>query len=234
LIWAGFLLALEPKDGARIMETSHIFIDGPGCSGIVIHHQRGFALTAEHCLPDSEMPENDFWVSMGPDDENKRMACLTQILARDKEYDLALLDISQCHPTQSVRVLRKGRDILAGQQVFIFGNPLGRAYRNSLSVGHVANPKRFSYYGPDHSENDIYFLQFSGGVWRGNSGGAIINKDGHLIGLVQALAIDVYMSYEERSVVRIPHIGIGIHRDTIIRFLSENIQAKQLNEALSR
>jgi len=176
------------------------------------------------------MDKETFTISLGPDLEDQRSGCLGHILARDDTVDIAFIDVSECRPKTSIKVLHPSRNIYLGEQVFIFGNQIGHFYRNSLSVGHISHVKR---YAPNDIEG-LFHIQFTGGVWAGSSGGAVLNNEGYLIGLVRANATAIQPGFFGQNIVDLPHIALGVHRDLIVRFLSQHLSQRSLKEVLSQ
>ena len=66
-----------------------------------------------------------------------------------------------------------------GEGCSILGNPLGLD-EASFSYGHVRDNKYF------HSQNIIESISITAPLFSGNSGGAIINKQGQIIGIISA------------------------------------------------
>lgn len=217
------LQSMTSVDSQNIMDTAHLYIHNSNCSGIVIYHQKGIAITANHCIDESINENID--ISMGSNIGNSRIQCYGKLFYSNESYDLALIDISQCKPRKSIKILHPSHDLLLGSKVFIFGNPMGKSYLNSLIVGYVSNSKRID---SDGSE----YLQFNGGIWGGHSGGGILDNDGYIVSIVRAFAISPdIVSYSVP--VGLPHVGLGIHRDTIVKFLSEYFNQYEMDEILS-
>ena len=71
------------------------------------------------------------------------------------------------------------QDATYGDEVFTVGYPMGRG--PALSFGQVGNPNTFL------STTQSRLLQVDLSACRGNSGGGLLNHDGHLVGLVHAI-----------------------------------------------
>ena len=98
------------------------------------------------------------------------------IVAKDEANDLALLKTDH-HWAQAVS-FRDGNEIRIGESVFAVGFPLtGLVSSSSIvttgSVNAVAGPR-----------DDSRLMQISAPIQPGNSGGAVLDNDGHLIGVV--------------------------------------------------
>ena len=98
------------------------------------------------------------------------------IVAKDDANDLALLK-TEHHWTQAVS-FRDGNEIRVGENVFAVGFPLtGLVSSSSIvttgSVNAITGPR-----------DDSRLMQISAPIQPGNSGGAVLDNDGHLIGVV--------------------------------------------------
>jgi hypothetical protein len=95
-------------------------------------------------------------------------------------YDLALIQV-QAPPGVTFVVPPKsaGRPISTGEDCFVIGNPsgaAGKALENSITRGIVS--------AADRAVDDQRFIQISAPVNPGNSGGALCDKNGVLVGIV--------------------------------------------------
>lgn len=69
-------------------------------------------------------------------------------------------------------------DIMVGEPAIAIGNPMGLEYRGSVTVGVISALNRTI------SSNDaVSFLQTDAAINQGNSGGALVNADGEVIGI---------------------------------------------------
>jgi serine protease Do len=119
-------------------------------------------------------------------------------IARNKEVDLAVLKIRGDHVfPEAAKVASKDYVVRRGERIWIVGNPL--MLYNSVNEGVVSYPNR-RITDPDDKPGDVgeVKIQFSGGIAPGNSGGAIYNDNGELIGVVSM----VFKSY--------PFIGFAV------------------------
>lgn len=101
------------------------------------------------------------------------------ILGVDQPDDLALLKIEPPHPLKTIKLI-DSRDVLVGETVIAIGNPLG--LENSVSAGVVSGKKRI-FGNPQEGVvmNDL--IQTDAAINAGNSGGALLNLDGELVGV---------------------------------------------------
>jgi len=144
--------------------TCVIILDDVYCgTGILI--KKNFVLTSYHVVSEFQNMEIEF---------NSRQKCIGQLVAFDEEQDLALIEL-ETMKTIPQKDMKLGMKCFVGQTVYAFGSPLGLNY--SVSHGIVSN----DYRGFD----GMKVFQIDAPVNNGNSGGAVINSKGELIGIVQ-------------------------------------------------
>ncbi|NLH80707.1 MAG: trypsin-like peptidase domain-containing protein [Phyllobacteriaceae bacterium] len=102
------------------------------------------------------------------------------ILARTTQNDLAVLKVD-LKPT-AVAKFRSGAQIRLGDPIVLFGYPLAGelTITGNLSTGLVS-----AMAGPGE---DVTRMQISAPVQSGNSGGAVVDQSGHVVGVVVAKA----------------------------------------------
>lgn len=102
------------------------------------------------------------------------------ILARSSQNDLAILK-TDMKPAGHAK-LRSGGQIRLGDPVVLFGYPLA----GELTVtGNLATGMVSAMAGPGE---DVTRMQISAPVQSGNSGGAVVDQSGHVVGVVVAKA----------------------------------------------
>ena len=75
--------------------------------------------------------------------------------------------------------LANSEDIVVGKQVIAIGPPITFSLRNSATVGHIS--------GLNRSVGDPYrLIQTDTAITHGNSGGALINMNGELVGITSS------------------------------------------------
>ena len=95
----------------------------------------------------------------------------------DEDTDLAIVKIKKiCLP---VVKFANSEDIVVGKQVIAIGTPITFSLRNSATVGHIS--------GLNRSVGEPYRLvQTDTAITHGNSGGALINMNGELVGITSS------------------------------------------------
>lgn len=214
------------------------FIVGRGCSGTLISLKHKLILTNHHCIddfisayereeqqPDGTMKKvkrerrGEVRVSQRAYLQGQQVGEIsyqTTIAAHKKTSDLALLQIKaeDLPYTAYSRVLPEGKDIQRGQNLYVVGNPAGLDATVVAGIVSSTN-RREKFYWTDYEE--VAFVQFSGGVWFGNSGGALYSDTGYLIGVPAVI-------------VGTAHLGLAIHYNTIRAFLKENCYEEVYSE----
>jgi serine protease Do len=148
-------------------------------SGVVID-AGGYIMTNAHVVANARRVEV---IVSGPGDEVAAGTRLTahgrrleaSIVGVAKELDLALLKIDPAVsppplPLADYDALRQG------QLVFAFGSPEG--LRNSVTMGVVSAVAR----QPD-VDNPLVYVQTDAPINHGNSGGPLVDVDGHIVGI---------------------------------------------------
>ncbi|REE78620.1 serine protease Do [Paenibacillus taihuensis] len=106
-----------------------------------------------------------------------------KIIGKDEITDLAVLEID-ASGIDTVAQIGDSEDLRAGQWVMAIGNPLGLS--DSLSMGIVSKTKRvipvsLSQDGNYDWEQEV--IQIDASINQGNSGGPLIDLDGHVVGI---------------------------------------------------
>lgn len=95
----------------------------------------------------------------------------------DDDTDLAVVKIKKI----GLQVVKfaNSEDIVVGKQVIAIGTPITFSLRNSATVGHIS--------GLNRSVGDPYrLIQTDTAITHGNSGGALINMNGELVGITSS------------------------------------------------
>ena len=139
-------------------------------SGVIVSSKGGYVLTSYHVIRDAD----EILVSL----RDGRDAS-ARVVGTDPETDLALLQIALEHLPEIT--LNGPKPVRVGDVVLAIGNPLGVG--QTVSMGIVSATGR-RHLGIATFEN---FIQTDAAINRGNSGGALIDTRGHLIGINTAI-----------------------------------------------
>ncbi len=127
-------------------------------------------------------------------------------LGSDPVTDLAVLSFVSTQDF-SVIPLADSYEVELGQFVFAIGNPLGFDYFGTVTMGVVSGLARY-YVNDDFNAT---LLQHDAAISPGNSGGALLNINGELIGINNMKLVDDYVS----------NIGFAIPSNTVKRIAAD-------------
>lgn len=131
-----------------------------------------------------------------------------ELIGSDETTDLAVLRFESgvYFPTITIA---DSYEIELGQFVFAVGNPLGFDYYGTVTMGVVSGLSR---YVTDNSSNfDATLLQHDAAISPGNSGGALLNVNGELIGINNMKLVEDNVSL----------IGFAIPSNTVQRIVTD-------------
>ena len=112
-----------------------------------------------------------------------------QLLGADPVTDLAVLKFSS-NEDFSVIPFSDSYNIKLGEFVYAIGNPLGYDYYGTVTMGVVSGLARFLNDG----EFDATLIQHDAAISPGNSGGALVNINGELVGINNMKLVQDYVS----------------------------------------
>ena len=148
--------------------------DGGLGSGVVVNIE-GDILTSLHVVADATAIELTFA------DGTRSSA---DVVGSQPEDDIAVLRATQPPANLVPAILGDPRSVRQGSDAYAMGNPFGLS--SSMSVGVISGVDR-SFRLPN-SELVLHgLIQIDAAVNPGNSGGPLLNRDGHVIGIVTAL-----------------------------------------------
>ncbi|MCK5388498.1 MAG: trypsin-like peptidase domain-containing protein, partial [Candidatus Izimaplasma sp.] len=144
----------------------------------------------------------------------------TEILGSDPTTDLAVFTFESTE-TFTVIPMADSYELALGQFVFAIGNPLGFDYFGTVTMGVVSGLTR--YVIGDGFNTTL--LQHDAAISPGNSGGALLNINGELVGINNMKLIDEYvtgigfaipsntvrritMDLEDDGVITRPYLGV--------------------------
>lgn len=145
-----------------------------GSGSGVIMRSDGIVLTNFHVISDISSPVMARIIL-----ENGTTTFLTDtVLGYDAARDLAILKINEKILLPSVEIVSEDNPVIPGSVVYALGSPNG--IQNSMTTGEVTN-KAFYF------ESTLPFLAHSAPLYPGNSGGALVNAYGELVGINDAV-----------------------------------------------
>ena len=138
-------------------------------SGIIID-ETGLILTAAHVVETA----NAIGVKLSTDEIVE-----AEIVKTVPTADVALLKLKRVPPGLKVATLGNSDDLKVGNQVITIGSPFG--VEHSLSVGYVSGKMKK---GVVAGGEMVGYIQTDAAINQGNSGGAMFNLKGEVIGIV--------------------------------------------------
>jgi len=146
-------------------------------SGVIISAD-GYILTNNHVVTDdSGDPADEITVHL--DDGSEVEATL---VGRDERTDVALLKIEQ-DGLPHIK-MADSRKLRVGDIVFAIGNPLGVGQTSTMGIVSATGRTNLGLLGNQGYEN---FIQTDAAINRGNSGGALVDAKGRLVGINTAI-----------------------------------------------
>ncbi len=190
----------------RTIEQTNMVVDGH-CSGTLISLTERLVLTNFHCIEDRisfldreivgddgvvrkvrQRKLADVPIAQHRYNGFERTGTSTyvgEIVADVKQRDLAVVQLKGEIPhTYASPLLSVRGTVTRGERVYIVGNPA--AQEATVVEGIVSNVNR-TFEWPWTDGAKMPMLQISGGLWGGNSGGALYNDNGELIGVPAAV-----------------------------------------------
>lgn len=217
---------------AQIEDTNVIVNDD--CSGTIISIEQRLVLTAHHCIADlaqdTDVKQIDPKTGEVKTITKRKILPLTisyhkmhnyqivstmtysaKVLGSDAATDVALVQIDDTDfvPRASAPFAKDSFKYKRGLKVYVVGNPLV-TYFDSVTEGIISAPQRMDDFGDD--QDAVKLFQVSAGIVGGNSGGAVYDDDGELIGTVTAsvrgssLGFPVPISYSKDLIKK---LGFG-------------------------
>lgn len=143
-------------------------------SGVVID-DKGNILTSLHVVANA----SDIQLMFADGSESS-----AQVVARQPENDIAVLQANRPPPQLVPAVLGNPHAMRVGDEAFAVGHPLG--LYGSMSAGVISGFDR-SFTPPNSKQKLHDLIQIDAAVNPGNSGGPLLNRYGQVVGIVTAL-----------------------------------------------
>ena len=221
--------AIELSELNQIVDQTNFIVE-KGCSGTLIDLKNRLVLTNYHCI-DSKISVIDK-EETSPNGQLKKFRTkkyadvsieqngyngfdkvssaqyFADIVAEDKTVDLAILKIKSDIPHKiASSILPESLIVIRGETVYAVGNPGGMDA--TIVRGIVSNLNR-TFEFPWTNNTKLAMIQFSGGIYGGNSGGALYNDKGYLIGVPAA------------GFTQATFIGLAIPAEIVRTFMKKN------------
>ncbi|MBC3231605.1 serine endoprotease DegQ [Serratia fonticola] len=152
-----------PKESTRPFE-------GLG-SGVIIDGAKGYILTNNHVINNADK------ISVQLNDGREYDA---KLIGRDEQSDIALLQVSDVKNLTAVKIADSDK-LRVGDFAVAVGNPFGLGQTATSGIISALGRSGLSLEGLEN------FIQTDASINRGNSGGALVNLNGELIGINTAI-----------------------------------------------
>lgn len=190
------------RDMNRTIDQTNFLVNDK-CSGTLVNAAAQYILTAAHCVdsqyetaeretvaPDGKITTEKYrrmidgkvtQLTFNGVEKDVRTDYRVKLVAVDTSKDLAVVQVIGALPVGLTATVLATVDPERGDKVYIVGNPMVMLYA-SVVPGYVSSLNRSpSLLGIDHIKTPL--LQISGGTIGGNSGGAVYNDKGELVGV---------------------------------------------------
>ena len=152
-------------------------VNGTGNGSGIIIAEDGYILTNNHVVAGAD--SLSITTSDGEEHEAK-------LVGRDSKTDLAVLQFDNSQGKYNAAPIGQSGDISVGDVVYAIGNPLGE-HANSMTNGMVSALNRnVDMVNEERGAVTMNFIQTTAPISPGNSGGALINDAGEVIGVTTA------------------------------------------------
>lgn len=140
----------------------------------VIYREDGYIITNYHVISSAL---NNSTASITVTLPNEEEPVEATVVGSDKLSDLALLKIEKTGLTAAE--LGVSADVKVGELAVAIGNPLGQKFAGSVTVGYISATNR----KVTTSGRTYNVIQTDAAINSGNSGGALVNSQGQVIGI---------------------------------------------------
>jgi serine protease Do len=207
------------------------FFTGPevkkvqGLGSGVVYRADGYILTNDHMLVNNSKIANRIMVVLANGKSYR-----AKIAGMDAQTDLAVLKISANN--LAVPEWGDSNQLQVGQMAIAIGNPLTENLNNTVTVGVISAVGRNVLVNGDRNFRNM--IQTDASINPGNSGGPLLNSNGRIIGINNAIALGSqgigfaipsntvqYVANQLIDKGYVPRPGLGI---SYIHFTPENVE----------
>lgn len=166
-----------------IRTITHVKIDQLGDSVWSKRHGSGFFVSAENCevWTNHHVVAEAALIEIIPRDWSAPEGIAARVISSDPHTDIAVLRMTHCTGMKAAE-FGDSDTLQTGDEVFAVGNPFGRN-PDSISRGIVSHKHRYLRGGVEYLQSDAM-------INTGNSGGALFDRRGRVIGVNTAVATD--------------------------------------------
>ena len=176
----------------------------------VIFSSDGMIVTNNHVVSENDVPVTDIVVTLATGEKLP-----ATIVGRDPLTDLAVIKIEKTGLTPATFV-QDMTTVKVGQYAIAIGSPLG--YSNSVTMGIVSGLQRdlASLAEAQDAQAYIDLIQTDAAISPGNSGGALVNAAGQVMG--------INVAYLPPQATGAQNLGFAIPADVVLQTAQQLIQ----------
>lgn len=211
-IWSIYSNILVDKDGVK----TPIHPASLG-TGVVIDKQKGLIITNYHVIvrnsdkEDKNPPIVPEKIQICPKNCEGSNYTWAEIVALDKDDDLALLRTNQIFPMEAKFVNEK--ELVSGDEVYLWGNVAFFLPVSPFVGNFVGISEKSDLNGDDYFLAKLPLLILDINVTQGSSGGAVFNGLGQAVGIVNAYEVKYGRA-----------LGLAIPWSTIKKFVEQSLR----------
>lgn len=153
------------------------YVEGIGSGSIV--SEDGYIVTNSHVVSDGEAKEINVLFNNGE-------TAPAELVWNDASLDLAIIKVASDNENLKAIDIGDSDDIGVGDRVVAIGNPLGFELQSTVTSGIISGLNRSVSFNTGVQMDGL--MQTDAAINSGNSGGALLNSKGELIGINTAKA----------------------------------------------
>ena len=184
--------------------------EGQGLGSGVIYRSDGYVITNNHVVaPPGSSPSEEVNIAFADGSTEQG-----EVVGRDPSTEIAVVRVNR-DDLPAAR-FREGSDLLVGQLAVAIGSPSG--FQSTVTSGVISGLNRevpAEYTGGRQDRALVDLIQTDAPISPGNSGGALVDRDGEVVGVNVA-----YLPPETRA----ESIGFAIPSDTAISVADQLIE----------
>ncbi len=154
----------------RIPEQDEPQIRGAIGSGVIIDSKNGYVVTNHHVISGVHEGVSEIWITLN---DNRKLE--GKLIGSDEDSDLAVIQVKGSDLVECV--FGDSSAMQVGDHVIAIGNPFSLSHTVTSGIVSALGRSTVGLLGIED------FIQTDASINRGNSGGALINMKGELIGI---------------------------------------------------
>jgi serine protease Do len=190
--------------------------EGEGLGSGVIYRSDGYIITNNHVVaPPGSSPADEVNIAFA-DGSTER----AEVVGRDPSTEIAVVRVDR--DDLPAAKFKEGSDLLVGQLAVAIGSPSG--FQSTVTSGVISGLNRevpAEYTGGRQDQALVDLIQTDAPISPGNSGGALVDRNGEIVGINVA-----YLPPQQTGA---ESIGFAIPSDTAISIADQLIESGQVS-----